>query len=93
MKYLCVHCHAEELDRVSVHRLQIHPGMLELLEDMGILEVEGDTIHLEEFLRIKRILRLRRSLGVSLAAASIIADLLVRMEDMQQEIRRLRGGR
>ncbi len=92
MRLMCVHCHAEEGDDVSVLRLEVHPDMLELLQELGILEARGDTIHIEQFLRIRKILQLRRSLGVSLRGAAIIADLLVRMEDMQHEIRRLREG-
>ena len=93
MRLRCVHCHAEQLDTVSIYRLGIHPAMLELLADMGILDAEGDTIDIEQSLRIKKILQLRKSLGVNLKGAAIIVELLKRMEDMEYEIRRLREGR
>ena len=92
MKLLCVHCHAEGIDKVSILRLDLHPAMVELMEDMGILEVDGDMIRIEELLRAKKILHLRKSLGVNLTGATISAALLARIEDLQDDIERLRRG-
>jgi chaperone modulatory protein CbpM len=41
--------------------------------------------------RLRRMLRLRRDLGVRLADAAIIVDLLERLERMEAELARLRG--
>ena len=42
--------------------------------------------------RVKRMLRLHDDLGVDLVGAAIITDLLERLDRMDTELRRLRGG-
>jgi hypothetical protein len=43
-------------------------------------------------LRLRRMLRLHADLGVSLVGASIIVDLLERLERLESELARYRGG-
>jgi chaperone modulatory protein CbpM len=42
--------------------------------------------------RVKRMLRLHDDLGVDLVGAAIITDLLERLDRMETELQRLRGG-
>jgi chaperone modulatory protein CbpM len=42
--------------------------------------------------RLRRVLRLRADLGVNLAGAAIIADLLERLERLEAQLARVRGG-
>jgi hypothetical protein len=42
--------------------------------------------------RVRRMLRLHDDLGVDLVGAAIITDLLERLDRMDTELRRLRGG-
>jgi len=42
--------------------------------------------------RLRRMLRLHDDLGVDLVGAAIITDLLERLDRMESELRRLRGG-
>ena len=72
----------------------ISPAKLARLIQLGL--VEPSEAGPEEFaaavaLRVKRMLRLHDDLGVDLVGASIITDLLERLDSMERELR-LRGG-
>ena len=60
--------------------------------------VEGTTPEAREFTvttaaRLKRMLRLNHDLGVDLADAAIVVDLLERIDVLERELRGLRGHR
>lgn len=61
-------------------------GLLEPLDPDG-REYEAGTAA-----RLRRMLRLRRDLGVNFTGAAIIVDLLERLERLESELIRLRGG-
>ena len=52
-----------------------------------------DEFSVEAALRLRRILRLNADLGMDLFDAAIIVDLLERVDHLQAELARLRGGR
>lgn len=73
----------------------ISPTMLARLVGLGLIGpvAEGST----EFTaasarRLRRMLRLRRDLGVNLTGAAILVDLLERLERLEAELRHLRGA-
>ncbi len=78
-------------ERLSIRTLELHPGLIELFQALGIVEPQGEYITAEDLRRIHKALRLRRSLGVNLAGAAVILELLERIETLEDEIRRQVG--
>jgi len=73
----------------------ISPARLARLVHMGLLEPmapEPREFTAATLTRLRRMLRLHGDLEVDLVAAAIIADLLERLERMETELARLRGG-
>ena len=93
MKLIRIHCHSETEEKLSIHHLDLHPGLLRTLAELGMIELDDDRITAGDLKRAYKVLRLRRCLGVNLTGASIIVELLERMEEMQDEITRLKRGR
>ncbi len=75
---------------VHVNSLEIHPDMAEKLAELGIVELHDDQIPTRQIGRVRKLMRLRRNLGVNLPGAAIILDLLERVEMLQDEIETLR---
>jgi DNA-binding transcriptional MerR regulator len=69
--------------------------MLARLVGLGLLEPlepDGREFGADTAARLRRMLRLRRDLGVNLTGAAVIVDLLQRLERLESELARLRGG-
>ena len=84
------HLSAEELAAAT----SISLTTLARLVRLGLVEptVPGaSTFTAATAARLRRMLRLHRDLGVRLADAAIIVDLLERLERMEAELARLRG--
>ena len=64
--------------------LEFHPGFLSTLEEMGIITIKNDDIGLSDLRRVNLLLRLKEQLGVNLAGAAIILDLLDRIEELER---------
>ncbi len=90
MKLIRIHCHTDAEEKVTEFSMEYHPDMLELYEDLGIINIEEDTIHYEDLRRLKKMLRLKRNIGVNTIGAAVIIELLDKIENMQDEIQRLR---
>ena len=74
--------------RPSVIRRLARAGLIESIgAGEGEVLVSGRTV-----IRLRRIGRLRRDLGVNFAGASVILDLVAQLDDMRRELRRLRGA-
>ena len=93
MKLIRIHCHSEPEEKLSIYQLDLRPELLESFAELGIVEIEAGCITPSELQRAYKALRLRRCLGVNWIGASVILDLLERMEEMQEELRGLRKGR
>jgi hypothetical protein len=77
---------------VSLVTRLVRGGLLE-----AVSETEGEPVLLprRSVLRLRKMQRLRRDLGVNFAGASIILDLVERVESLNQilaEMRRMSGG-
>jgi hypothetical protein len=74
----------------------ITPGRLARLIRLGLVEpVAPEPLEFTAAtaLRLRRMLRLHGDLGVNWVGASIILDLLERLERLESELARHRGGR
>ena len=80
-------------ERVCIGTLELHPVQIERFQALGMIELEGDRISMEDLRRIRKALRLRRSLGVNLRGAAVILELLERIESLEDELRTLQKGR
>lgn len=78
-------------DRLPIYDLDIHPELLRLLGELGIIEIREETIVPEQLQRAYKLLRLKQTMGVNLPGAAIILDLLDRIEALQAEVDRLKG--
>ena len=80
---------AAENDWVSIHILHYHPDLLERLVMLGIITIRDEMIHNRDVYRLNRVFHLRKCLGVNFTGATIIVDLLERIESLEEEIRTL----
>lgn len=92
MKLLRVVFPAEE-NWLPVSRLSIHPGLLDILEELGVIEVVNEQVEQNDLQRINKIMRLRDSLGINLNGAILICDLMERIAQLEDEVRRLKEKR
>jgi MerR family transcriptional regulator, heat shock protein HspR len=86
MKLIHIHCHSDSGEKISTYQLEFHPDLLAVYEEMGIIEVIDDCIRYEELQRLQKILRLKRNCGVNTVGATIIVDLLEKIEKLQDEL-------
>ena len=81
---------------VAARMLECHPQTLRLYEREGLIEPErtdsGVRLYCDADIDLlRRIQRFTQDLGVNLAGVSIILRLVDQIEEMQDEIERLRG--
>lgn len=82
-----------EEDWLPVSRLSIHPGLLDILEELGVIEVVNEKVESKDLQRLNKIMRLRDSLGINLNGAILICDLLARIAELEDEVRQLKEKR
>ncbi len=90
MKLIRIHCHTDIKESLTSYNLEIHPDLLDLYRELGIIEVEEGCINYEDLRRLQKVLRLKNNVGVNTVGASIIVDLLDKIEQLQDEIESLR---
>jgi MerR family transcriptional regulator/heat shock protein HspR len=71
--------------------LDIHPELLHLLEELGVIEIRDEAIRPQQLQQVYKLLRLKQTMGVNLPGAAIILDLLERIETLQAEVDRLKS--
>jgi DNA-binding transcriptional MerR regulator len=73
---------------------EVHPALVERLMALGLVDPAVTTpeplFDAATVLRLRRILRLRHDLGVNWVGIGVILDLLTKIEELEQEIARLR---
>ena len=74
------------------HHLEI--SFIQSLKEHGMVETvfvgQALCIHAEELPRLEQIVRLHRDLDINLEGIEVINDLLLRIDEMQNEITRLK---
>ncbi|MFZ5639309.1 MAG: chaperone modulator CbpM [Bacillota bacterium] len=92
--YLQIYRHTlspgEEETWVDIKTLEIHPEVAGRLAELGIVEISRGQVPARQVSRLRKLMRLRRNLGVNLAGAAIILDLLERVELLEDEVERLK---
>jgi DNA-binding transcriptional MerR regulator len=73
----------------------MHPALVERLMALGLVDPAATTpeplFDAATVLRLRRIVRLRRDLGVNWVGIGVVLDLLAKIEALEQEIARLRS--
>lgn len=77
-------------EKIPLARLDIHPELLALLQELGIVETAGDYMESRYVRRLYKIMRLRERLGINLNGAAVIVELLERIEALEEEVERLK---
>lgn len=91
MKLVRIHYHSDRQEIIDSYQLEYHPEQLALYEEMGIIDLEDGGLTYKELRRLKKIIRLKKNCAVNTIGASIIVDLLDRIEELEDEIKRMRG--
>ncbi|MCR4400649.1 MAG: chaperone modulator CbpM [Syntrophomonadaceae bacterium] len=68
---------------VALEELEFHPDVVKLLEELGALEVRGGYVEAGQVQRVRKMVRLQRALGVNLAGAVVILELLDRIAALE----------
>lgn len=90
MKLIRIHYHTDRGVKITEFEVEYHPEALAVYEEMGLIDIEEGSISYEDLRRLNKILRLKKRCGVNTIGASIIVDLLEKIEILQDEIERLR---
>ena len=74
----------------------VHPTLVCRLAELGLLEYRGSPeeplFALVSIPQLRRMLRLRRDLGINWVGIGLVMDLLDEIGALRREIARLRGG-
>jgi MerR family transcriptional regulator, heat shock protein HspR len=92
MKLIIIHSHSEAEEKLPLEQSGLHPSLVRRLAELGVIDVEDGCIAPAHLRRAFRALRLWNSLRLNLTGASIVVELLEKMEEMQEELNRLRRG-
>ncbi|MGI6422688.1 MAG: chaperone modulator CbpM [Syntrophomonadaceae bacterium] len=91
MKMIRIYYHSIS-DQLPISELDIHPDLLDILVESGIIEVKDNHIGYQDCRRLYKMLRLKDFLGINFNGAAVIVDLLQRIEELEEEIERLKRG-
>jgi len=87
-----------QLTLYSVHEIAVRCGvdvaLVEQLVELGVISVHpagGGGFECEVTLRVGKLVRLQRDLGVNLEGAAVIVELLDRIDHLEQRLRHLEG--
>lgn len=71
-------------------RCGVEYSFVRILVEHGVIHVEGQgppRVSQEVTLRINKVVRLQRDLGVNVPGASVILDLLERIDELERQVR------
>ncbi len=89
MRMLRIYCHTA-YDKLPISELDIHPQLLDILEELGIVDIKDDCIEFQDSRRLYKMLRLKEFLGINFNGAAVIVDLLQRIDELEEELERLK---
>jgi len=75
---------------LPLDRGKVPPALLQKLVRLGCVDVRDGAVRAEHLHNILRVTRLRRHLGVNLAGAAVIVEMLDRLEELERENENLR---
>ncbi len=90
MKLIIIHSHSEAEEKLPLEHSGLDPSLARRLAELGVIEIAEGLIAPAHLKRAFRVLRLLNSLELNVTGASIVVELLERMEEMQEELNRLR---
>jgi len=74
----------DQTDKAPYDEIPCQPLLLERLAAIGAIEPKDGVLSWEDIERVKKILRLRNFFGVNLSGATIIVELLDKLEAMEE---------
>ncbi|MDO9536203.1 MAG: chaperone modulator CbpM [Bacillota bacterium] len=80
----------EDYGWVKPNQLNVTIELLQKMAEMGIITMSEKGIPSDHVQRIYKALRLRKTLGINLAGAGIILELLDEVEHLRDEIKKLK---
>jgi len=90
MKLIRVHCHTEGEKYRLEDLSEFHPNILLLFAELGIIEIKENTVCYDDLRKMNRVRRIKDNCGVNTIGATIIVDLLDKIEKLQDELDNLR---
>ena len=90
MKLIHIHWATDTGEKISAWQSDFHPDLLVLYEELGIVDLEDGYIRYEDLHRLRKIVSLKQNCGVNTIGATIIVDLLEKIENLQDELERMR---
>lgn len=82
----------EDYSWTDLTDLGLPEELVHRMSEMGIVEMRKNRVRSDQIPRIYKALRLQQNLGINLAGAGIILDLMEEMESLKEEIERLKRG-
>ncbi|RQD76938.1 MAG: hypothetical protein D5R97_03385 [Candidatus Syntrophonatronum acetioxidans] len=75
---------------INISSLNLPRDLLIKMDHLGIIEIKEDSLRSDQIPRIYKALRLQKTLGVNLAGAAVILDLVEEVERLKEEVERLK---
>ncbi len=82
----------EDYNWIDLNDLGLPEELVRRMSETGIVEIRSNRVRSDQISRIYKALRLQKNLGINLAGAGIILDLMEEMESLKDEIERLKRG-
>ena len=82
----------EDYNWIDLNDLSLPEELVRRMSETGIVEIRSNRVRSDQISRIYKALRLQKNLGINLAGAGIILDLMEEMESLKDEIERLKRG-
>ena len=82
----------EDYNWINLNDLGLPEELVRRMSETGIVEVRNNRVRSDQISRIYKALRLQKNLGINLAGAGIILNLMEEMESLKDEIERLKRG-